>query len=301
MRRCLPQFVFAAAMSLSFPALAQNNNCPPGSWFCADAEVKVPGPERPAAPTLPQPERRRVQVQEEEPDGPPSAAPTQGPPPVVVYQPGPPAHPPVVIVSPGYRHRRYLPPPPPPLRPRWRPEWGLNLRVEGVVFGHARGGADNMGMGGIGSSLRFRPIPHLAFEAGFDFLAGNDFNGFERQEIPITLGGILYLNPRNRVQVYLTGGMHFSHANVHSDRSSRLLQRDSDGGYSAEYTYFGGQGGAGLEFRISRRVAVNIDGIGFLRRRTDDGPRPEFIDPEHNRVTNTSAGALVRGGLTFWW
>ena len=60
MRRCLTQVgVAVAAMSFSFPALAQNppQNCPPGSWFCA--EVVVPGaqpapraPQRAAPPPL---------------------------------------------------------------------------------------------------------------------------------------------------------------------------------------------------------------------------------------------------------
>ena len=47
---------------------------------------------------------------------------------------------------------------------------------------------------------------------------------------------------------------------------------EEDGEYlqpSAEYDYFGGQGGVGLEFRISRRVALNIDAPAFIRHRTD--------------------------------
>src|SRR5437879_5853540 len=43
MRRCLTQVgVAVAAISFSLPALAQTTQCPPGAWFCADAQVVVP-------------------------------------------------------------------------------------------------------------------------------------------------------------------------------------------------------------------------------------------------------------------
>ena len=73
--------------------------------------------------------------------------------------------------------------------------------------------------------------------------------------------------------------------------------------FSEEYTYFGGQLGIGAEGRISKRVAIGGDLIGFVRGRTDEGAseQPEFIDPETNRATNTSGGGLVRVGVTFYW
>jgi opacity protein-like surface antigen len=193
--------------------------------------------------------------------------------------------------------------PPPPAaqpRPRWHPEWGLNLRVEGVAMGRASGMGSTMGMGGVGLSLRYRPVPVFAIDFGFDVLAGNDYNGFQRVEVPGTLNGILYLNPRSRVQVYLEGGMHLSRAMVSSDLAAPQLASTRDG-YKANYTYFGGQGGGGLEFRISKRFALNFDVIGFARKRVDDVRRPEFIDYETGRTTNSSGGALIRGGLMLWW
>ena len=48
-------------------------------------------------------------------------------------------------------------------------------------------------------------------------------------------------------------------------------------------------------------VALDMDVVGFLRKRTDDGKTPEFVDPATGRTTNTSAGAVFRGGLTFYW
>jgi hypothetical protein len=285
-------------MTVSSAAFAQNPNCPPGSWFCAEEPQQNAQP----APATP---RVSPDADAEQQDGPAPAqhprrqqGPTYAsPPPVVVYDQ--PQEPHVVIVSPGYRPvHRVEGFAPPPARPMWHPEWALNLHVEGLAFGHR--GTTNTGMGGIGGSLRFRPGPHFAIDAGFDLLAGNDFNGFERTETPFTLNGMIYVNPRNRVQLYLLGGMQFSHADVRSDRESPLLHKDHDG-YSAQYTYFGGQGGGGLEFRISRRVGLDLDVVGFLRKRTDNGPEPEYVDWAKHRATNTSDGALFRGGMSFWW
>ena len=317
MRRCLTPVVFAAAMSLALPALAQNN-CPPGAWFCEQAEVQTP----PAPPHAQRQAPPPVQINQDDADdadpvqvAPPPA--TRAAPPVVVYQPVPVAPTTrVIIIAPGYGGGYYAPPPPrprvvhmapppaapPPPPPKWHGDtnWGLNLRVEGMTFGHNERAAQDSGMGGLGISLRYRPIPHFAFDLGVDVIGGTDYNGFQRTETPITLSGMIYLNPRSPVQLYLLGGMNYSRAKVTSDFASPLLAGQNDGMFHAEYTYFGGQGGAGLEFRVSRHVALNIDVVGFMRKRTDDGRVPEFSDPDKG-TTNSSGGALLRGGLTFWW
>lgn len=314
MRRCLTQVVFAVAMMSPLPALAQNQPCPPGAWFCADAEVQVPAPskqaptpaavddeeEQPAPPPV-KPPHRRPRAQRA--DLPP---PPQGPqPPVVIYQPVAPTAPPpnIIIVTPGYRRYAPAPPPMPPrARPRARSEWGVNLRVEGMSFG-SKNSAANAAMGGVGLGLRYRPVPAFAMELGVDVIAGNDYNGFERTEVPISLSGLLYLTPRSRVQLYLTGGMHFSRAQVRSADPSPLLQPLESGEYGETYTYFGGQGGLGLEFRVSRRVGINLEGLAFYRGRLNaEGRAPEFVDPEDpSRTTNRSAGGMARAGITLYW
>ena len=314
MRHCLTPVVFAAAMSMSLPALAQNN-CPPGAWFCEQAEVQTPPapsqPQRQAPPQLNQDDADDDAVQ--------AAPPMRAAPPVVVYQPVPAAPTTrVIIIAPGYggggyyapppghpRPVRMTPPPPAPAPPPPKfhsasTKWGLNLRIEGMTFGHNEKAAQDSGMGGLGVSLRYRPIPHFAFDVGVDVLGGTDYNGFQRTETPLTLSGMIFLNPRSPVQLYLLGGMNFSRAKVTSEFSSPLLSEKGDGTFQAEYSYFGGQAGAGLEFRVSRHVALNVDVIGFMRKRTDDGRIPEFSDPEKG-TTNSSGGALLRGGLTFWW
>jgi hypothetical protein len=307
MRRCLTVIVVAAAMSLSVPALA---DCPPDAWFCA--EVKVPAP----APAQPRP---RLQPEEAPPPAPyapaplpqrPPPAPAVAPPPVVIYQPVPRPAAPVIVVTPGYvygygDYGAYAPRPPafslPPPAPRWHPELGINLRLEGIALGHPNGAPFSAGLGGAGLSLRYRPVPHFAFDLGADVLAGTDYNGFRRTEVPVSLSGLLYVNPRSRVQFYLEAGANVSRAEVRSDVAAPQLAPVDGGRFGATYTYFGGQGGGGLEVRFSQHVATDLAVLGFVRDRIGDVGAPEFVDPTTGKTTNVSGGALFRGGLTFWW
>jgi hypothetical protein len=265
--------VTVVALVATTGTAAADEKCPPGSWFCADGEVKIGTPDQPTPAPTPAPT-------------PTPAPPPQPPPPVVIYQPAPP---PPVYAGPPPSY--YPPPPPPPQRPR--SEVGLSFRIEGAAFHAAdtyKGG--DVGMGGVGMSLRFRPTPRFALDIGLDALAGIDANGKKRSETPISVLGLLYLNPRSRVQVYLLGGFAFSGARV-EDRLTGQVEH---------YSYFGGMFGGGLEFRLSRKVALNFDIRGFIRGRTDDqaARNPEFTAAD-GRTTNTSGGALFTGGLTFYF
>jgi len=342
MRRYLtPALIVAASLSQPLTAFAQEK-CPVGAWFCGDdsartevdvsAEVEaVPPP--PQADSLPVPEEREPIL----------AHPREGrtPPPVVVYQPRQTSSPPpqVIIIAPGgtrvvrkaphvyrapvvVRRTRVRTTTLSSVRPMeraWRSEWGLNARVQGVSFGGDDRGdmpSRDAGMGGFGLSLRYRPWARFALDAGFDVIGGTDFNGFERVETPFSLNGVFYFNPRSRTQFYAIGGVNWSSATVRSDDPSPLLTADKSGnGYSAEYKYFGGQIGVGLEFRLSKRLSFNVDVLGFMRSRTDvdddhhdnDGRNqgkadvPEYVDTVTGQTTNKSGGGLFRGGLTLWW
>lgn len=317
MRRCLTTALFALALSAPVTALAQDTNgCPPGAWFCEETEVQTPPEIAPAEPppaALPRPPQRGGAVVIPPPQRgttvviPPPPPGHAAPPPIVVYQPVPSGPPPqVVIIAPGYYPAapgpvRAVPPPAKKVKRvrKWRREFGVNLRLEGAALGSQENGAsEDAGMGGMGLSLRYRPVPAFAIDAGVDVLGGIDYNGFDRTEIPVSLSGLLYVNPKSRVQFYFTGGADWSHATVESDEWSPLLE--NDGGYSGEYSYFGGHGGIGLEFRVARHVGISVDGLAFVRGRTDEGTLPEFMD-EHGRTTNTSGGGLFRAGVTFWW
>jgi hypothetical protein len=169
-------------------------------------------------------------------------------------------------------------------------EWGLNLHLEGATIG--RGSAGDAAMGGAGAGLRYKPTPRFGLEADFDFVGGTDYQGDRRSESAFTLNGLFFLNPRSRAQVYLLAGFGWSSAHVDNDAQST----------SVNYGYFGGQAGIGLELRLSRSLALNGDFRGFIRSRTDSlaQSQPEFTD-QYGRSTNTSAGALLTGGMTLYF
>ncbi len=229
-----------------------------------------PGPSYRAAA----PQSESAPPRNEAPPPPPSAP----PPPMYGprgggYDDGPPVY---------YVPRRFAP----------RSEWGLNLHGGGLI---GPGRERNAAMGLVGVGLRYRPIPQAAVEGVFDFAEGHDANGYQRREVAITLNGLIFLNPRNRLQVYVLGGLGWSGAHAVDDREG--LDR-----VTFDYGYLGIQGGGGLELRLTRMLALNADFVGFLRGRIDEGSRydPEFVDND-GRATNSSGGALLRGGLTLYW
>jgi hypothetical protein len=214
----------------------------------------------------------------------------------VVYQPPPP-----VVV---YQAPRYVQAPPPPVyyyRPHQavlptKSEWGLNLHVEGAALGHSDYATHDSGMGGVGFGLRYKPVPRFGLEADVDFLGGRDYNGFARDETSVTLNALVFLNPKSRAQVYLLAGLGWAGAHVTDDSLGYTSHSD-------DYSYFGGQGGIGIEFRVAKHFALNLDALGFIRERIDGAAdqSPEFTDPSTGQTTNTSAGALFRGGMTFYF
>jgi opacity protein-like surface antigen len=296
---------FGLVMGVSAVAAAQQNpNCPPGSWFCADAQVPglggaqitIGGGTQTQLQPLPPPQQQ-IQVQ------PPPVVIQQQPlpqqPPVVVYQPAPP---PVYIMRPPQPDYRTYYVRRPVLMPH--SEWGLNLHLEGAYIGS--GYNNSAGLGGFGAGLRYKPTPWFGVEAGADFAIGRDYNDYARNETAFTLNAMLFLNPRSRAQVYLLGGFGWSIANVNNDTGNAfgsLANCGPSGNCSDSYHYFGGQAGVGIEYRLSRNLAVNLDLRGFLRGRTDSGAanNPEFVDPGTGKTTNTSGGMLVTGGMTFYF
>ena len=271
-------------VGVALPALAWAQpqqpvqQCPPGSWFCEGGQPQgqVQVQQQPLQP-LPGSQPPIVYQQA----GPP-------PPPVVVYQPAPP---PVVVLQ------RPAPPTPTyvyaPTRRMWRSEWGVNLRLEGAFYGNNKVDGGVNGIGGLGLGIRFRPSPWIGVEADDDFLGGRDYNNYKRNEIAFSVNALLFVNPRDKVQVFFLGGLGGSSAHVIDDVN----------GGSDDWGYFGAQGGGGLEFRLWRNFALHADIRGFIRGRTDAEARynPEFVNPQTGRSTNTSGGVLVTGGMTFYF
>jgi hypothetical protein len=266
---------YVVALTLAVPAIAsaQAAGCPPGSWFCAET------PQAPAS------QGTTVQIQQ---------VPAQAPP-VVVYQPPPPV---VVYQQPTTRYYVVPPPAPPPVyyyRPRYerRSEWGLNLHLEGAAFGHASNVPSGGSMWGGGLGLRYRPVPVFALETDLDFVDGRDYQDFQRHETATSVNGLFFLNPRSKAQVYLLAGFGWSWATAVNDLSGYQTA-------SYNYDYFGGQGGLGIEFRAAKHFALNFDARAFIRTRVDDNGGNEFVSA-NGQTTNTSAGALFTGGMTFYF
>jgi hypothetical protein len=280
-----------AAPSLAFAQSAPqgggatNPNCPPGSWFCADTQEKPAAPA--GQPVQPAPADKAQPLQPLPPDQPAKQPPVRyapaPQPPVVIYQPPPP-----VIIREAPQPYYYTPREA-PLRRR---EWGLNLHLEGAMLG-SKSNHDS-GMGGAGFGLRYKPSPYFGLEADVDFVGGRDYNGFRRGETAFTINGLIFVNPRSKTQVYFLAGFGWAGASVSDDRHTY----DS----STTYKYFGGQLGVGLEFRLAKHFALNVDLRGFVRGRTDDNAQyqPEFVD-NSGRTTNTSGGGLITGGGTFYF
>lgn len=318
MRRTLAAFVPIAAVTVSGLALAEGK-CPPGSWFCADVSVGAPPGEKreeihkvdeAPPPAAPDTKKKAVDAETKKIDGSKGAAvevpPSSGSTTIIINTAPPPperhrAPPP----EPPSRPARIMPPPPPrysppPPRRVHRSEWGFNVRLEGAMLGQKRrdvtsgerGAHPDASMGGIGFGLRARPVSHFALQLDLDFIGGRDYNGFRRQEVPFSVNALVFVNPRSKVQFYFVGGLGWSSAEV-----------ETQPGITEQWSYFGLQGGAGLEWRVSRAVGLGVDVIGFIRGRTDDGARnrPEFVDPATGRATNTSGGGLLRLGSTFYW
>lgn len=282
----LPFALVALAPATSLAA----DDCPDG-WFCEENAA----PQAPPSPTneRPRPEAPRPPPEPAAPGyGPPSYGPPGYPPPQ-----GPPdsaEEPPIFLDAPDS---------PPPTKRRHRRgfhEWGFNLHLEAALLGNKPERSSKAEMAGLGFGFRYRPIPVVAFEAGVDLLTGTDFQGYSRSEAALLLNTLVFFNPHDVVQLYGLGGLGFSGATVTiAPRSGESPFKRHDENYS----YVGAQLGFGAEVRVTRRIAIAGDLVGFIRGRTDDQSDtvPEFTDPDTHRSTNTSGGGLLRVGATFYW
>lgn len=288
-----------ASASLLATSLANAQDCPPGSWLCAGLQIGagvsggvVIGGGRPAPPPPPLP------------PPPPSSVVVQTP--MVEYQPAPPVYlqppQPVVIYRPApVIYTTYAPvqAPAPTVAPRQ--SVGLGAFATGLFLGGSDSARERPAMGGAGVMMRFRHSPHLATEATLGGIYGRDYNGDTRAEVPVTLGGVVYFNPRNRFQVYglLGGGLSFASLQYDSDNARARGMRE------AGYFYLGGYAGIGAEWQLSQSFSLFFDVRGFLRARVD---RDAESNPEFSRVrgsvtqtSNASMGMTGNFGAMFWF
>ncbi len=288
-----------ASASLLATSLANAQDCPPGSWLCAGLQIGagvsggvVIGGGRPALPPPPPPLP------------PPASVVVQTP--MVEYQPAPPVYlqppQPVVIYRPApVIYTTYAPvqAPAPTVAPRQNV--GLGAYATGLFLGGNDSARERPAMGGAGALMRFRHSPHLATEATIGGVYGRDYNGDTRAEVPVTLGGVVYFNPRNRFQVYglLGGGLSFASVQYDSANARARGMRE------AGYFYLGGYAGIGAEWQLSQSFSLFFDVRGFMRARVD---RDAESNPEFSRVqggvtqtTNGSMGMTGNLGAMFWF
>ena len=255
-------FVATAALATGVSGrAAAAGECPDGDWFCDTAPIPASPPPDPGPSTEPAP--------------PADSRPT----PPDRGQPDPEMRFDVPSVEPVKRRRR-----------RYR-EWAVNMHAALGLMGNDEAMHPDAGMNGFGTALRFRPIPHIAIEGSLDLLWGTDYSGFDRFENAVLLSAMFFANPRSAVQLYGLTGFGVGGAWV-----ERGLE-------DTTYSYVGLHLGFGVEARITRHFVLGGDLLGFVRERNDRHAerRPEFVDPDTQRTTNTSGGGLVRLGATFYF
>jgi hypothetical protein len=164
--------------------------------------------------------------------------------------------------------------------------WALAMRLSGVLL-EGNGRRPDARLGGVGVSGRFAVNPVVTLDLGLDSMLGTDYNGYDRSELSLSFSSLFYLNYHPVLRTYVLVGLNTSRARVDID------------GDDQSWGYFGGQTGFGLDISLDSRIALNVDVLAFLRGRTDSraAREPEFTDGQ-GRVTNTSGGGLLRGGVT---
>jgi hypothetical protein len=275
----------ATSMALtSSAALAQG--CPPGSWFCADAQAGGQAGTQTAPAAAAQGNGQLAPL-------PPPAQPAT----TVVVNNAPPAPAPAAPAPAPVRAATvYV-----PTSQTWpQREWGLNLHMQGAMIAK-REDVSSAGMAGIGGALRYRPTRSIALEGSIDLYGGKDYAGQRRSEAAFSVGGYLFMSPQSRTQPYLTGGIGWAAATING--GTRYAGADNgftmyDG--SRNYSYFGAYVGLGVEHRMTRNLAINADLRGFVRGRTDNDGSYEFVASD-GRATNTSGGLLLNIGASLYF
>ena len=158
---------------------------------------------------------------------------------------------------------------------------GLHFDVGGA-FGRG------LSMGGFSGALRVRPSPRFAVDLGAGYYVGTDYYGDLRWDVPVTADFLIFMNPKQKAQFYLLAGA-----------GASFGTRQSAFGETRDMIHAGGQLGLGLELRLAPAFALNTDFRGFLRKRVDSDPTPEFVNG--NQSTDVSGGALFTFGGTLYF
>jgi len=250
---------------LAIASTASAQNCGYGYTFCAQVQIGVPTP--PVVYVQPAP-----------------------PPPVVYYQPAPPPPPaPVYYVRPRPRIVYYEPAPVAVAAPVFvMPERQVGL---GLHLGAAAVSENEDPMGGFGAHIRYRLNPRFAVEGTLDLFRGMGYEGLPRSEVPLTVNGLWYMNPQNRLQLYFLAGVGVASAHI----------GDKGSGAEVDTAFAGLQAGVGGELRIGRHLAVSADVRGFVRGRLDDEYHPSEAACREDGCTPYEGGATFNAAGTLYF
>ena len=300
-----------AARSCSLPprprAQDAPSNCPPGSWFCADAQEKpragAPGSEARSQAARPLRRRRAMARsslslrQRRRRPRPGSAAASGDLSPAAASAAGRDL-PAAADAAASAVLLLLLSPAPAEAARRSRSEWGLNLRAEGAIQGNGSAFDPADGGGRHRPSLPPRARRSPSRRPSISSAAATTTTTV-RNETEFTVNALVFVNPRSRVQLYFLAGLGGSWANV-----TRTARAGYPNGSRTSYTYFGGQAGAGLEFRIAKHFAMNLDARAFIRSRTDsDGGELARVRelPARGRRRTRRTAASSPAGMTFYF
>jgi len=249
---------------------AQDAQCRPGDLLCGEVQLG--------------PIQGQIRIGPGDTTPPPPVYVEPVPPPVVVQPPPPvyvqPPQPQVITVQ----RRRVVY----DLVPAF--DMGLHLQIGGLF-------SDRVAMGGGMAAFRIRPIEFLAIDLGIGIYGGQDYQGADRWEVPVVADILVFFNPGDRFQVYglVGGGVSIGQQGNYSGgpRGDFFASRD--------LAYVGGEAGLGLEWRIGRHFALNLDVRAFLREQVGGGIEFTEIQDGITRTTNTSTGVVGNLGMTFYF
>ncbi len=285
--QCAPDDAFCASVNV-------------GSSFNAQARVRVRNRTRVRVGVAPPVRSGQVVVVQPAQPAPPPPPPAPAPP-VVVVQPSQPVAQPIaqpqaqttVVVSAGAQQGPQVQQVQQQRQPR-RPSFGIHPSVSGII-------GNNVQMGGFRIGPRFRPRSgHFALEVDFGYYSGTDYNGLSRWEMPVGINTLFFFNPQHRLQFYAVLGLGLSWG------SANGINRFTGSFDDMSFAHFNGEGGLGIEWRIARWFALNLDVRALIRHRISDSSQPEFVEFDDfgnptGRTTNTSVGALMNFGGVFYF
>jgi hypothetical protein len=264
----------AAVLFVSLPAAA---DCAPGDWFCDESKQKSEGGgTKKSDPSPGEPEQSDAESADETtPPTEPAGDGRAWPP--VVHQPS---------------HKLKTATPSKRRAPKRR--FGVNAHANFALLGNDPYAHESASMQGAGAAFRFRPMKVLGIDTGFEFIGGRDWNGERRFESALLVHALLFVNPADRLELHVLSGFGLSQAFVRDSGRAGIDNR--------RYGYFGWDLGFGIDWYVTKRVAIGLELLGLVRVRTNDRrDDPEFVDPGTHRATNASAGGLFRPGVTFYW